>query len=130
MRVSIPRLWFIERVSAEVIVDKDAPIELVRLVLMNRVDLFLGQSGWVVTRPVFLLQLNDVFAENLIHEEPISRILDLRKVHVAAILSHGEEESFVELVDCEVMQVGRPIIVPFIHDSFADLLLDLFFMLK
>ena len=130
MRVSIPCLWFIERVSAGVIVDKDAPIELVRLVLVNRVDLFLGQSGWVVARPVFLLQLNDILAENLVHEEPICRILDLRKVHVAAILSHGEEESFVELVDCEVMQVGRPIIVPLIHDSSADLLLDLFFMLK
>ena len=97
---------------------------------MNWVDLFLGQSGWVVAWPVFFLQLNDVFAENLVHEESISRILDLRKVYVAAILSHGEEESFVELMDCKVMQVGRPIIVFLIHDSSANLLLDLFFILK
>ena len=97
---------------------------------MNRVDLSLGQRGWVVARPVLLFQLNDVLAEDLVHEEPVSRILNLRKVHVTAILSHGEEESFVELVDGEVMQVGRPILVPLIHDSFANIFLDLFFILE
>ena len=130
LSVPIPCLRFIERVSTGVIVDKDSPIELIWLILMNRVYLSLRQSGRVVARPVFFLELDDIFAENLVHEKPISRILNLRKVHVAAILAHGEEEGFIELVDCEVMQVGWTIVVALVHDSFADILPDLFLIFE
>ena len=131
-------------IFAHVTIYEDSRVKFLLLVNVNRVDLavrnlFLFFSIELFELSILLLSgVSLVFGllvlvglvDHLVHEETISGVFNLRKVDIAAELSHREVKCLVELMDCEMRQVGGPDVLWLIDNFFfAFLKLALGFLL-